>query len=82
METGPESEVTRGPAEPLPDTVSLALDSFVCRYVSPVIECYSPSLRQCVVLRGRSSKPSSVIVVQCSRSALDVCFPFEKYCEV
>ena len=74
----PEPDV---PAESAAETVSVALDTFVCRYVPPVVQCYSPSRRQCVVLKNRSSKPSVVNVVPCIRNVLDVCFMFEKYCE-
>ena len=78
----PPPETENSPADPMPDITTLALDTFVCRYVSPVLQCYSPSQRQCVVLRTRSTKPSVVRVAPCTRTVIDVCFPFEKFCEV
>ena len=82
-EDSPSVEGEKPPDDPTPDTNTLVLDSFVCRFVAPALQCYSPSLRQCVVLKNRACrKPAVVTVVQCSRSILDVCFPIQKYCEV
>ena len=78
----PSPETEKSPVDLMPDTTTLALDTFVCRYVSPVPQCYSPSQRQRVVLRARSIKPSVVRVAPCTRTVIDVCFPFEKFCEV
>ena len=70
------------PAVPGVETSVLPLDSFVCRYVAPLLQCYSPSLRQCVLLKKRAVKPAAVVVTSCSRTVLDVCFAFQKFCEV
>ena len=78
----PQVEAERIPAEPMQDTRVLVLDTFVCRHVASLIQCYSPTLRQCVVLKNRSMKLATVLAVQCTRAVLDGCFPFEKFCEL
>lgn len=78
----PPGEVERVPMVSTAETSILPLDSFVCRYVAPLLQCYSPSLRRCVLLKNRAFKPEAVTVSPCSRTVIDVCFPFQKFCEV